>query len=252
MQRESFGFLRVIPIWVALMSGLFSIVREIANLYPPTQTALWNKKIFWACVWVTFVASSLTAWVLKHHELIAEKAKNIEPRLAGRIDCLNVDPTWSIESFEPPSGRSGVNSVFEFHVTIWNESSAATTVSGFELRLVWAGVSYDADKLPVDEFFIDHTFHRSEPFERGYEVKRERLVGFPPDTEITNRNHVGGWLRFLVRESPWETLANATLHKDVTWVLLALDRKGQPHRIYEGGWNLPPCGAIERREITLY
>jgi hypothetical protein len=85
------GSSKSFPIWVALMSGLFAVIREVANLYAPTQTPLWNKSVFWACVWVTFVVSSITAWYLKHRDLIEEKAKNSKPDIQGGIPEVYTD-----------------------------------------------------------------------------------------------------------------------------------------------------------------
>jgi hypothetical protein len=47
-------------IWVALMSGLFSIVRELVTDYFPSANP---KSVFWNVGWVVFFASGL--WLLK-------------------------------------------------------------------------------------------------------------------------------------------------------------------------------------------
>src|SRR6266404_2780590 len=217
MRRESFGFLKVIPIWVALMSGLFSIVREVANLYPPTQSALWDKKVFWACVWVTFVVSSLTAWLLKQHELLAEKAKNIEPKLGGRIDCSDHDVGWDVERFGvDEEGEMHLKVCFTLAVTLWNHSAAATTVSGFTLDVLWAGREFRADWLPVSNYSVKRGIPRSDFDQWGYETMSTPLTAFPDNVEITNRNHQSGWLRFLARRIPPRSADSATLHKDAT------------------------------------
>jgi len=175
-----------------------------------------------------------------------------QPKLAGRIDCLDHDIAWDLEHYGLDQAMPlKLKVTFALNVTLWNETSAGTTVSGFSLWLLWQNGQYQADALPVEDHAVQRSYPRSEPLEWGYEVRSEPLVAFANNVEITNRNHANGWLRFLARDTPSEAGDNAVLRRDVTWKLYAHDRKGHAHKIYEGTWDLPPGGSIERLR-TVY
>lgn len=180
-------------------------------------------------------------------------AAPVEPKLAGRVDCLDLDVDWDLELYGLDEAMPlKLKVTFALNVTLWNETQAATTVSGFSLLLLWQGGRNQADKLPVEGYSVQRSFPRSEPGEWGYEVRSEDLVAFPSNIEITNSNHTDGWLRFLARHIPAEAGNNAVLRKDVTWELYAHDRKGNAHKIYEGTWDLQPCGSIERNDEFVF
>lgn len=182
-----------------------------------------------------------------------EKATNAEAKLAGRIDCLDHETAWDLERFGVDRATPlKLKVTFTLNVCLWNESSVATTVSGFSLWLLWRDGQYQAHELPIDGYSVQRTFPRPEPQEWGYEVRSEPLVEFPTNLEITNRNHTNGWLRFLARDIPSEAEGDAALSHELTWKLYAHDRKGQPHKIYEGTWDLPPCGDVKRDNDFLF
>ena len=181
--------------------------------------------------------------------LQSEKAKNAAPELAGRVDCLEVDVKWDLENYGiDEKEKLTLKAVFTLKVTVWNDSIAPTTVSGFLLDLLWDGGGYLADPLPVEPYLVRQSVPRSEGDEWGYEKRLVPLVAFPNDVEITTSNHATGWLRFLTRGTPAVTSETPDFRNDVTWRLRALDRKGREHGIYQGKWDLPPCGSIERNE----
>lgn len=185
--------------------------------------------------------------------LQGEKAKNAEPKLAGRINCLDHDIAWDLENFGLDEAMPmKLKATFALNVTLWNETPAATTVSGFSLCVFWRNEQRQADKLPVEGYSVQRSFPKSEALDWGYEVRSEPLVAFPNNVEITDRNHTDGWVRFLAREIPSESVDKAVPRRDVTWKLYAHDRKGQVHKVYEGTWDLPPCGNIERNDKFLF
>src|SRR5262249_8879005 len=82
-----------------------------------------------------------------------ERAKNAEPRLVGRIDWLNSEPGWDCERYGmDEENRVLLKVCFTLNVTLWNQSAAATTVSGFTLDVLWAGRKFHSDTLPVDGY----------------------------------------------------------------------------------------------------
>jgi len=187
--------------------------------------------------------------VLVEGQLEAEKAKNAEPRLVGRIDCLEVEINWDSENFGVHEENTCLlKASFTLHVTLRNESVNSTTVSGFRLYVLWTNGHHQAIELPVDKYSVKYSLPRSE--EWGYETKRRGLVAFRQDVEITNANHQSGDLRFFARQIPSASESSnerPIVCSDAIFRLEALDRKGQSHKIYEGTWEgLPGCGSIER------
>lgn len=90
-----------------------------------------------------------------------EKAKNADPKLAGHIDCLDIDITWDLERYaidEICQNKLTLKAVFAIKVTLWNESNAATTISDFVLDVCWRDAKYSADRLPVESYFVRRTF----------------------------------------------------------------------------------------------
>jgi hypothetical protein len=249
--KANIGWLKqFLLLGVGLMFGLLGGIREVINTFSTHPDPSWQRKLFWACVWIASFLSLIIAWIQENHELVAERAWNKEPKLAGWIDCLEHDAGWDIERFGvDEEDAMHLKVCFTLAVTLSNHSTAATTVSGFTLDILWAGREYRADWLPVSNYSVKRGIPRSDFDEWGYETISSPLTAFPDNVEITNRNHQSGWLRFLARRIPPRSADSATLHKDATLRLCALDRKGQPHTIYEGTWDLPPCGSIEK---TLY
>jgi hypothetical protein len=219
-----------IPITLGIIYSYYRFVEAPTNLYIKVNSKLAN-----------------TCQLLED-----EEARNAAPKLAGQIDCLDHDAGWDVEMFGvDEEGAMHLKVCFTLAVTLWNHSAAATTVSGFTLDVLWAGREFHADWLPVANYSVKRGIPRSDFDAWGYETISSPLIPFPDDVEITNRNHQSGWLRFLARRIPPRSADSATLHKDATLRLCALDRRGQAHPIYEGTWDLRPCGLIEKR-ATIY
>lgn len=185
--------------------------------------------------------------------LESERARNAEPKLVGRIECLNFHTDWNFEPFTTAEGMP-VDGYFMVHITLRNESAVATTVSGFRLELVFKGVRYKTKRMPVEEgHFIRRVVEHSAFLEFKDKTIEEKLTEFPSGVEITNTIHQPGWLRFVSRELPSEAHEKkADLIKGVTLEICALDRKCQPHKIYEGTLDLPSCGPIERNDEFVF
>jgi hypothetical protein len=134
-------------------------------------------------------------------------------------------------------------------VTAWNESAVPTTVSGFTLELVFEQVRYTMKQMPVKGYSATRIIEHSAFLEGQDKTILEELTEFPSDIEITNTRHQPGWLRFVSRELPSEAHEKKDdFKRAVTMELCALDRKRQPHKIYEGTLELPSCGPIERND----
>jgi len=73
--KGHFGWLRVVPIMVGLMSGILSIFREFLLFMAPDKVQ--EKPLFWASVRIAFVLSAGVAWWLEHRTS-AEQAARLE------------------------------------------------------------------------------------------------------------------------------------------------------------------------------
>jgi hypothetical protein len=184
-----FGWLRVAPIWVGFMSGSFSIVREAVILFSDNPNPIWQRNLFWSCVLVAFIVSCLMAWVLKHQELLAEKAKNERPDIKGEIEAVDVDGYG--------------DHFFSLKVRL-TSGRAATTISGFKLTVAWGGQTYQAEDAPVKEYFIERNVLHPMPFETQTDTRFFSLEDLAKDNGVlfVKGTHREGWLRFLVRGVP--------------------------------------------------
>lgn len=101
--------------------------------------------------------------VVKEGALALEKARNAEPKLAGRIDCLDHNVAWDLEYYGVDKAMPlKLKVTFALNVSLWNETAAATTVSDFTLWVLWQEGQYQADKLPVQGYSVERGFPRSE------------------------------------------------------------------------------------------
>jgi hypothetical protein len=68
-------------LWVvALMSGMFSLFREMYGLYSGTLPA---RSVFWSCTQIAFVVTAAILWVVEHKERLdlQEKLTDQKPHL---------------------------------------------------------------------------------------------------------------------------------------------------------------------------
>lgn len=170
-----------------------------------------------------------------------EKAKNAEPKLAGEIICF--DEETAIETGDNDVSQ---NCFLTINLSLWNESDAATMVSGLTCELLWKETAYPAFRIPITGYYVQRTMPVPAPWEKKYEVTWVPLTEFPVDEEITNTNYKNGWLRFFVGRLPLETGKGGVLDKALILRLGVLDRTRKPHMIYEGSVDLPGCGDIQR------
>jgi hypothetical protein len=81
--------------------------------------------------------------------------------------------------------------------------------------------------------------------EDRYAPEIENLFDFPVPSEISLTNSRNGWLRFVARDFPLKPDMQLDFDSEIT--LIALDKKGEPHTIYEGampGRDCPPIEAV--------
>jgi hypothetical protein len=224
MWTNYLSLFKVVPIWAAIMTGSLSLVREAVTLFAQSPDPIWQKNIFWSCVWIAFIVSAITAWVLKHQELLAEKAKNASPEITGEIEKVHA------ESF--------VDCFLTIKVRIAN-NRAATTISGFSLAVKFEGGIHEGQSATVNEYFIERREYHPIPFETQSETLYDPLKDLAKDNDVllVQRAHRTGWLRFVfifeALDSRFVTYDGKEqfLKEGVELVLTVKDAFGNPHLI---------------------
>jgi hypothetical protein len=219
--NKSFGWLKVAPLWVGFMSGSFSIIREVVILFSDNPSPIWQRNMFWACVWVTFVVSMVTAWYLKNQELIAEKAKNLYPEITGKM----------LDAFVLV--RTTRSSVLVTFITLWvslvNTRPTVAAIEKYELTVIVDGKAYPARQISMRDLVVERpefdkfglpnldggVIEEFEDLEKEKYTPHERGVPFK------------GWLHFALVEKLVEGSMDCRL------VLKITDGLGKPH-IVEG------------------
>lgn len=115
------------------MSGALSVIKEIANLYAPTNPH-WANSLWWTSCRIAFVVAAFLALYLKHKELTAEKEKNAKPDVKITIQRAHVS-LWQGRNSEKERVP-----FFQFQVTAYfglmNERPPVTTVKEFRLIVI--------------------------------------------------------------------------------------------------------------------
>ncbi|HTU51001.1 MAG TPA: hypothetical protein VMF56_10420 [Acidobacteriaceae bacterium] len=86
--RDFSGF-SIVPLWVAIMSGLLSLVREFVATFYPNKVS--QSGLFSFCCWTAFVISAGGAWWIEHQKLSKEMLKNEGSRIEGQIALVFAD-----------------------------------------------------------------------------------------------------------------------------------------------------------------
>jgi hypothetical protein len=68
------GWLRIVLLVVSLMSGIFSLFREVVLIRRPEKAG--DAHLFWRCIFITFIISSIWLWIDEHATLLAEHKRH--------------------------------------------------------------------------------------------------------------------------------------------------------------------------------
>ena len=71
------SWFQIFLLMVGLMSGIFSLVREVLLINHPEKAK--DGHLFWRCVFITFIISSVWLWVSEHQQTLD---------LQGKLDAL--------------------------------------------------------------------------------------------------------------------------------------------------------------------
>jgi hypothetical protein len=71
------GWFQIVLLIITLMSGIFSLVREVVVIKHPERAN--DTHLFWRCIFVTFIISSVWLWADEHSKLLEEhKRHNVQ------------------------------------------------------------------------------------------------------------------------------------------------------------------------------
>jgi hypothetical protein len=234
-----FGWLKVVPLWVGLMTGLLSLVREIAVTFVDSPNPLWQKKVFWSCVWIAFVISSIWAWIQEHNKFLAERYKNELPEFKGEILDFQLEPHSSDGMLGDIDMGNIDGSVVTVKVYFVNKRKARTTIRGFKLLIEIEGERYFsryADEEPLFRFPISQ---KELLFNLNDYVKDAR--------QFRRNKGVNGFLRFTVKGLIWK---EEFIGKPIWPTVIITDALGEKHLITEFGERPRPSERIRPTRLS--
>ena len=115
-----------VGLWVtALMSGAFSIFRELYGMYSGT---LPPRSLFWSCTWIAFVFSAAILWMIEHQD-----KNKIERKLLARLEEKKPRLQLNLESALNTYDKKENCTVFILSAYLVN-SGAATIAAGWTAK----------------------------------------------------------------------------------------------------------------------
>jgi len=246
-------WLRIVGFMVALMSGVLSLGRELYLIYNPY--AIQPANLFWHCVWIAFVLSSVTVWTAEYRraESFGKDIAKLKARpiFTGHVYQFNIHPRTGItppkmlqealdifaDSHNKPRTEYKVDCDVFIEACVVNEVSAVGTIIEYELE-----VERDSQcmKLRSEPGFLGWNQMRT-PYridavtgERVAEgIKCEDVPDLMDSTKkpMLQGHSVEGWLHFVFEQtSPLTLEANPVKLKR----LIAIDCYGAKHEIAKG------------------
>jgi hypothetical protein len=196
---EFFSYLswfKVFLLMVALMSGILSIIREWALIHGSNKVD--EKRLFWGCVRIAFVISSIALWGLEHSTVVD---------LNKRLDALT-KPQFSTDELQVIVGEVPNGSVATFVIRL-NNSGAASAIAEDTWRMsaTVKGVERSGDMLMLSPTETDRCI-------QGFGVRRfvpsDALYERASHPITTNDYRLGVLVAQFIGVSKAELLADST------------------------------------------
>jgi hypothetical protein len=131
------SWFQIALLMVALMSGIFSLFREVVLINNPEKAK--DGHLFWRCVFITFIISAIWLWVSEHQQTMDLRVK---------LDELT-KPQFVIDAnqvFAAPINGSDAMILVMLHVTdlgaqsVIKEPKIILAVNGSDLSAQWLGL----------------------------------------------------------------------------------------------------------------
>jgi hypothetical protein len=104
-------FKALIHDWIAIMSGIASIILAFWVAYFPPTTAAAGRTLLWLTAVICFVLSSYRIWLKEHKEVLAQAAE-----LQAKSERVSQEVLLKLSEFSSEGGRI-LNAVANSHVT---------------------------------------------------------------------------------------------------------------------------------------
>jgi hypothetical protein len=132
----------LIFLWmVALMSGSFSIFRELYGIYSGTVP---QRTVFWSCAQIAFIISACALWAIEHREKLEllKQLDNANPKFTLLLESIIwiYDPSLDTTVFVLAGGMrnaGAASAAFNWHAT-YSLNDASEEMTPFYVRSEWS------------------------------------------------------------------------------------------------------------------
>jgi len=249
-------WLRILGLVTGLMSGALSLFRELYAIYRPNTVP--PAGLFWHCVWIAFVTSSVIVWFAEYRraELAGAEVSKLRarPLFSGHIYQFNIHPRTGItppkmlqealdifaDRHKTPKTELKVDCDVFIEACVVNEVPAVGTIVEYELEVERDGQSI---KLRSEPGFLGwnqmRTPYRIDPVTGEKVAEGVKCEDVPDLMDLTKRpmqqgHSVEGWLHFVFAETNPLTLCKVV---DGV-VLIEIDgKKGFILPLNDTSWN---------------
>jgi hypothetical protein len=184
------GWLQIVLLVVSLMSGIFSLFREVFLIRHPESAG--DVHLFWRCIFITFIISSVWLWSDEHSKLLAEHKRH-----EAQLD-FTFDGEYTASLTSDPSS----NVVFFIAGNIANSGDMPSIVRAWTLDLDLPDGTHISPKLML--FSKKFTDVSGETAQHLWGDKLDLAQDYLPDTAartpITSGGGLPGFIMFTANE----------------------------------------------------
>jgi len=189
------GWLKRVPLVVALMSGIFSLCRELYGIY---GGHILPKTLFWSFVWIAFIVSSTIAWFQEHAKVVRLESNAKFPAVDVQLKEVGLQPLWAAET--------GIAWVI-VHIRLHNTTAECpTTIDDYQIFLTIEGKEYGGQVHTVDSFA--ETFASPIAIQTYKENLRDIRNLITQEKPLRRSSPVDGHLVFFFRGLPRWPIVN--------------------------------------------
>ncbi|MFN2479860.1 MAG: hypothetical protein ABR554_00045 [Pyrinomonadaceae bacterium] len=166
------------------MTGLLGGIREYIVLSAAHPDPLWQRSLFWACVWVSCYIALIIAWLQKQGELRAEKRRLEYPDIRGSLVKVffgvhkDFDEIWELNQL-----------VIAVKVRLENHSPVPTNITNCRLDVNTDKGTFTAVKADVAGF----TFRPDPRFDSSVNVESLSDISSRDSDEMLVRGRAEYW-----------------------------------------------------------
>jgi hypothetical protein len=126
--------------WVALMSGVASVVFAVWAAYFPPADVFAARTLLWVAAVLCFLVSSYRIWANEHRKLLEETERHTSPNPTGRIGEVYIEDTGTERQEE---------SYLVIQVFVENHGATPVTLQQYDLEIVFEDGQTRAGHFPA-------------------------------------------------------------------------------------------------------